>query len=208
MRDPLVTVTMAEYPTAGVSVLGEVKKPGIYVSMGAHRLDDYLSLAEGLTQYASSRISVAHRATPDAPEFVSYNSTALPRPGSNPVIRPGDTIHVLRAGEIYVIGDVVRPGGFLMDHDEHLSILQALALAQGTNHTAALKHAVILRKTNDGRSQVPVDVAKVLSSRSNDLLMQDDDILFVPTSKSKATMSRALDALVQGAVGTATYRTF
>lgn len=208
VKDPKVTVSITEYATRGVSVLGEVKKPGIYTAMGSHRLNDYISLAEGLTQQAGTRVSITHRSAPEQPTIIRISNTGKPTAGSNPLIESGDTIIVPKAGEVYVVGDVVRPGGYLMDHDEQLTIVQALALAQGANRTALLKHSMIIRKTDAGRTEIPVDVQKVLTMKSKDLTLLDDDILFIPVSKAKTAVNRSVEAIVQTAVGAASFRTF
>jgi polysaccharide export outer membrane protein len=208
VKDPTVTVSITEYATRGVSVLGEVKKPGIYTEMGSHRLNDYISLAEGLTPQAGTRVSITHRAAPDQTAIVRISSAGKPTPGSNPLIESGDTIIVPKAGQVYVVGDVVRPGGSLMDHDEQLTIVQALALAQGANRTALLKHSMIIRKTDAGRTEIPVNVEKVLTMKSKDLTLADDDILFIPVSKVKTAFNRSVEAIVQTAVGAASYRAF
>lgn len=208
VKDPKVTVSITEYATRGVSVSGEVKKPGIYTAMGSHRLNDYISLAEGLTQQAGTRVSVTHRAAPDQIIIVRISSTGNPRPGSNPVVESGDTIIVPKAGEVYVVGDVVRPGKYLMDHDEQLTIVQALALAQGANRTALLKHSMIIRETDAGRTEIPLNVERVLTMKSTDLTLVDNDILFIPVSQAKAVINRSVEAIVQTAVGAASYRTF
>jgi polysaccharide export outer membrane protein len=208
VKDPRVTVTITEYATRGVSLLGEVKKPGIYTAMGSHRLNDYISLAEGLTQQAGTQVSITHRAAPDKSITVRISNIGKPTPGSNPLVESGDTIVVPKAGQVYVVGDVVRPGGYLMDHDEQLTIVQALALAQGANKTALLKHSVIIRKTDTGRKEIPVNLEKVLSTKSTDLTLLDDDILFIPVSRGKTVVNRSIEAIVQTAVGTASFRPF
>lgn len=208
VKDPKVTVSITEYATRGVSVLGEVKKPGIYTAMGAHRLNDYISLADGLTQQAGTRVSISHRSTPDKTAVVQISSMGKLTPGSNPLIESGDTIIVPKAGQVYVVGDVVRPGEYLMDHDEQLTIVQALALAQGANRTALLKHSMIIRKTDAGRIEIPVNVEKVLTMKSKDMTLVDNDILFIPVSKTKTAVNRSLEAIVQTAVGAASFRTF
>lgn len=208
VKNPQVTVLISEYATQGVSVLGEVKKPGIYPSTGIHRLEDYLAMAEGLTQYAGSRVSITHRNTPDAPETFAISSTLDPKPGGNPMIQSGDTIVVPKAGEVYVVGDVNKPGAFLMDHDEHVTIIQALGLAQGVGRAAALDRSRILRKTSTGHTEIPVNLKKILAMKDQDIPLQDDDILFIPVSGVKSSLDRGTDAILQSAVGVASFRTF
>jgi len=208
VKDPRVTVTITEAATRGVSVLGEVKKPGIYTAMGPHRLHDYISLAEGLTQQAGTRVAITHRAAPDQTLVVRISSTGQSTSASNPSITPGDTIVVSKAGQVYVVGDVVRPGEYLMDHDEQLTIVQAIALAQGAKPTALLKNSVIIRKTDTGRTKIPVDLERILTMKSKDLTLVDNDILFIPVSRAKKAINRSIEAIVQTAVGAASYRAF
>jgi polysaccharide biosynthesis/export protein len=209
LKDPQVTVFVAEYATQGVSVLGEVKNPGIYPAFGLHTLTDYLSYAGGLTPLAGTNITITRANTdPEANrkrEAVKITAGAAPQPENNPRILPGDAIFVERTGIVYVIGDVMRPGGFPIDHDGHLSILQAVALAQGTNPTAAKGSAKIIRSTSAGRQEIPVNLKKVLSAKATDLAMQDNDILFVPSSAAKATL-KDMESVVPAVAAASIYR--
>ena len=202
LKDPQVTVFIAEYATQNVSVMGEVKSPGIYAAFGAHRLLDYLSAAQGLTPLAGTRITITHAAHPDAPELVKVTAGATPKPENNPEVLPGDTIYVERTGVIFVVGDVVRPGGFPMDHDGQVSILQAIALAQGTNPTAAKTSVKLIRTTVKGRQEIPVNLKRILQSKSTDLAMQDNDILFIPSSAVKGALRTVGQAIPTAASAT------
>lgn len=195
LKDPQVTVFIAEYATQNVSVLGEVKNPGIYPAFGSHHLLDYISLAQGLTPLASTRVTIAHAGNPDEPHLVKMTTGMTPKPENNPEILPGDTIYVERTGVIYVIGDVAHPGGFPMDHDEQLTILQAVALAQGTNPTAAKGSVKLIRTSSAGRQELPINLKKILTAKATDLAMQDNDILFVPSSAAKNAMKDIENAL-------------
>src|SRR5579863_794510 len=147
LKDPQVTVFVAEYATQGVSILGEVKTPGVYPAFGSHHLLDYISVAGGLTPLAGTTITITHAGHPELAEDVRISASAAAKPSDNPEILPGDSIFVERTGLVYVIGEVIRPGGFPMDHDQHLTILQAIALAQGMKYTAAKGSAKIIRTT-------------------------------------------------------------
>jgi len=205
LKDPQVTVFIAEYATQNVSVLGEVKNPGIYPAFGAHHLLDYLSAAQGLTPLAGTRITITHVAHPDAPEVVKVAAGATPKPENNPAVFAGDTVYVERTGVIFVVGNVLRPGGYPMDHDGQVSILQAIALAQGTNPTAAKSSAKLIRTTAQGRQEIPVNLKKVLQSKSTDLAMQDNDILFVPSSAAKNVM-KDIETALPTAAAASVYR--
>jgi polysaccharide export outer membrane protein len=205
LKDPQVTVFISEYATQNVSVVGEVHKPGVYPAFGAHHLLDYLSLAEGVTPLAGTAIVITHSGHPDQPQSVKMTAGAAPKPENNPEILPGDTIFVERTGIVYVVGDVARPGGFPMDHDGQLTILQAVALAQGTNPTAAKGSARLIRTTPQGRQEVPVNLKKILSSKETDLAMRDNDILFVPSSAAKSAL-KDFEAALPAAAGASVYR--
>jgi polysaccharide export outer membrane protein len=205
LRDPQVTVFISEYATQNVSIVGEVHKPGIYPAFGTHRLLDYLSLAEGLTPLAGTAIVITHSGHPDQPQRVKMTSGAAPQPENNPEILPGDTIFVERTGIVYVVGDVARPGGFPMDHDGQLTIMQAVALAQGTTDTAAKGSAKLIRTTPQGRQEIPIDLKKILSAKATDLPLQDNDILFVPSSVAKNALKN-MEAVLPAAAGASIYR--
>jgi polysaccharide export outer membrane protein len=194
LKDPQVSVFVAEYATQGVSVLGEVKNPGIYPAFGSHHLLDYISQAQGLTPLAGTAVTITHE-TQGAPQRVKLQAGTTPKPENNPVIQPGDTIYVERTGVVYVVGDVAHPGGFPMDHDDQLTILQAIALAQGTNSTAARSSARLIRTSAQGRQEIPVNLKKILTSKATDLELQDNDILFVPSSTAKLTLRDFENAL-------------
>jgi polysaccharide export outer membrane protein len=206
LKDPQVTVFISDYATQGVSVVGEVHKPGNYPAFGSHRLLDYISLAEGLTPMAGTTITVTHPGHPDQPEHFKILSGSAPAPENNPEILPGDTIFVEKAGLIYVVGDVVRPGGFPMDHDGHLTILQAVALAQGTNYTAAKSSTRLIRTTATGREEIPIDLKKIFAAKAEDLTLQDNDILFVPNSKARSVLKAVTNAAVPAAATATIYR--
>jgi polysaccharide export outer membrane protein len=205
LKDPQVTVFVAEYATQGVSILGEVKTPGIYPAFGAHNLMDYISLAGGLTPLAGTNITVTRAGHPDDPEHVKISASSAPKPLNNPEVLPGDSIFVEKTGLVYVIGEVARPGGFPMDHDNHLTILQAIALAQGTTYTAAKGSTKIIRTTPQGHEEIPVDLKKILASKAIDASLQDNDILFVPSSAAKATLKN-METLLPVAASATIYR--
>jgi polysaccharide biosynthesis/export protein len=205
LKDPQVTLFIAEYATQGVSVVGEVKNPGIYPAFGSHHLLDYLSVAQGLTPLAGTTIVITHSGHPDQPQSVKMTAGAAPMPLNNPEILPGDTIYVERTGLIYVVGDVVRPGGYPMDHDGQLTIMQAVALAMGVNYTASKGSVKLVRTTPEGRQEIPVDLKKIFAAKAPDLPMQDNDILFVPSSMARGALKAVATTAVPAAATATIY---
>jgi polysaccharide export outer membrane protein len=205
LKDPHVSVTILEYATQGVTVLGEVKNPGVYPLLGGHGLLDLISTAGGLTTSAGKAVTVNHRADPNHPVIVNVDS----KPGSSAALNvsvwPGDTIVVSHAGIVYVLGDVGKAGGFLIENNDRLTVLQAIALAQGTNRTASLNHTKLIRKTGTGHEELPMPLKQILADKAPDQMLADGDILFVPSSAAKNAL-RDLEAILPSAAGASIYR--
>jgi polysaccharide biosynthesis/export protein len=198
LKSPHVTIFVDEYQSQGVSVLGEVSKPGVYPALGQQRLFDLISVAGGFSDKAGRSITVTHRANPDKPDTVPLARNFSDNPESNVAVYPGDTIVVRKADIVYVVGAVGKPSGFLMDSGT-ITVLQAIALAGGTSSTAKLGDARIIRKGPTGMSQTPVQLQKMFSAKVADMPLEADDILFVPTSTGKIVAGRTLQAALQAA---------
>jgi polysaccharide export outer membrane protein len=208
-NDPQVTVLEKEYATQGVSVLGEVQKPGVYPIMGPRRLFDALSLAGGTTPKAGQAVTITHRNEPNKPETVHLSNNPQDNALANVSVTPGDTIVVSKAGIVYVVGDVHKPTGVIMDNNGTITVLQAIAMAEGVNPTAALDHTKIIRKASQGQQQqeIPIQLKKILASKKPDLQLRADDILFVPSSAAKSVFNRSVNAAVSLAASVVAYRT-
>jgi polysaccharide export outer membrane protein len=126
----------------------------------------------------------------------------------NVAIRPGDIVKVPRAGIVYVVGEVNKPGGFVLQNNESISVLQALALAQGTTHTSAIGQARIIRTdpATGTRTEIPMNLGKIFSGKRVDALLQAKDIVFVPNSATKSVLYRSSEAALQTAAGVAIYK--
>ncbi len=198
VRNPHVSVLVAESATATVSVLGEVWRPGVVPLRGTSRLYDILSAAGSLTDKAGRNVAITHRADPEHPVTVTMPPDISQDSAANIPISAGDTVVVSRGEVFYVIGDVVRPAGFIMDGGS-LGVLKAVVLAGGPNRSASLNSVSILRKTPQGVQQIQVPMRKIMAAKSPDIPMQADDILYVPTGGNKLLGSRALEAVFQTA---------
>jgi polysaccharide export outer membrane protein len=202
---PQVTVFAKEYATQGISVLGEVGKPGVYPLLGSRRLFDVLSMAGGTGPKAGRIVSITQRDHPESPRTVLLSNDANESVKSNIEVYAGDTIVVSRAGVVYVVGDVGKPSGVAMDNGTDMTVLQAIAVAGGTNPTAALNKAKLIRKTPNGPQEIPLALKDILASKAPDVRLQTEDIVFVPNSVAKTATKRTLEAIIQTATGLAIY---
>ena len=203
---PLVSVVVTFYAGEDVSVLGEVARPGVYPYGVHHRLLDVISQASGLAPDAGRLVNVFHRDDPQTPHPVLLDPGGSDATADhNPELAAGDTVQVSRAGLVYVVGDLIRPGGFPLDPAQKLTVVQAIALAWGPTQNAALGKAVLVREQKDGRTLTALNLKRLLRGEDPDQPVHDGDIIFVPDSFAKNLMNRTLESAVQSTIGVSIY---
>jgi polysaccharide export outer membrane protein len=203
---PQVSVMVIAYAGQDVSVLGEVARPGVYPYTLHHRLLDLISAASGLGPNAGRLVNVFHRDDPKTPHPVVLDPSGTDTAADhNPELAPGDTVQVSRAGLVYVIGDVVRPGGFPVDPAQGLTVVQALSLAWGTSQNAATGKALLIREQKGGRTMTTLNLKRMIHGQEPDQPVHDRDILFVPDSAAKEIWNKSVEAAIQSAIGVTIY---
>ena len=203
VRNPHVTIFVDDAASSAVTIMGEVQKPGLYPDVGDHKLYEVVSEAGGFTQAASRKIAVIRRNQAD-PIRVDLPRNLADDLTGNIDIMPGDTITVPRAPVIYVVGDVGRPSGLLVDNGT-LTVLQAMALAGGANHTAKLGGARIIHRGPTGMIETKIQVQKMLEAKIPDVTLQADDILFIPVSGGRVLAGRSFEAAMAAATAVSIY---
>jgi polysaccharide export outer membrane protein len=226
MKDPHVSVFLQELQSHPVSVVGAVKMPGVFQIRGTKTLIEVLSMAQGLADDAGDAVLVLRgagyaesggmddsrldgRQKSGAIEEISIKRLLESADsGSNVPVHPGDIVKVPRAGIVYVVGEVNKPGGFVLQNNESISVLQALALAQGTTHTSAISQARIIRTDSATGKQleIPANLGKIFSGKKPDVRLYPSDIVFVPNSAAKSVFYRGSAAALQTAAGVAIYK--
>ncbi len=189
LKDPQVMLTVQEYTAPAVTIIGEVSSPGKYPLLVPRKLVDVLAMAGGPTLLAGNEVQLTHSGAEARSTLVHYSRTANPALVQDVLVQPGDTVQVKRAGVVYVLGAVNRPGGYVMQEEGTLNILQAIALANGTNPTASTGKIYLIRRNPDG-TEVNMEVAykDISRGKRSDMQLHATDILFVPTSKLKSTL--------------------
>lgn len=123
-------------------------------------------------------------------------------PRYNIPIFPGDIVKVTRAGVVYVVGGVKKPGGYALRTNESMSVLKAIALSEGPTSTAAMSHSRIIRTDAAGKkTSIAFDLGKMLSGKAEDEKLQPSDIVFVPNSTGKNVLYKGTEAIVATASG-------
>jgi polysaccharide export outer membrane protein len=223
MQNPEVSVSVAEYRSHPVSVLGAVRNPGVYQVSGKKTLFEVLSLAGGLNPDAGNQVKITrltssgelplpHVTTDSSGKFHIgelnvRNVVEGKSPAENIEVLQNDVITVPKAELVYVVGAVRRAGGFPLQEKSQISVLQAVSLAEGLDRVAGAKNARILRESAPGveRTELHVNVQEILEGRAQDVSLQANDILFIPVSAVKSVTIRAMEAAVQAGTGIAVF---
>jgi polysaccharide export outer membrane protein len=224
IKQPQVNVTVTQIRSQPVSVLGAVSTPGVQQLRGRQTLMEMLSVAGGLRPDAGSTVTITRHvdqgelplpmvARDASGKFwvaeVNLESVMSgEHPEYNAMILPHDIISVQRVKMIYVVGAVTRAGAFPLNEKENLSILKAVSMAGGVTGTAATGDVRIIRDKDDPakRTEVTVDLKKILAGRSKDLPLAPDDVLFVPDSRAKRIATRTLEAALNTVGGILIFR--
>ena len=219
--NPDLEVSLSSAHADQFSVIGSVGAPGVYQIKTRLRLLDALSQAGGVrpdagpyavvTRVASSGPIPVPSSQPDASggSVATVDLKSLLNAadaGNNFVIQPNDSISIPAAQVVYVIGNVKHAGGFTLNGRPNLSVLQALALAEGLDVRAAPSKARILRRETQPEQQIPVDLKKLLKGKEEDVVLHPNDILFVPSSTEKVVATRSIEAMIQIGTGLLIWR--
>jgi polysaccharide export outer membrane protein len=224
--DPIVTVTVVEFHSQPVTVVGSVHSPGVHQIEGPKRLLEVIAIAGGLKEDAGSKVSITREASsgplplPDARNDVggrfSVGEIDLAglisgmTPSKNITIMPHDVLSIPTADVVYVLGYVKKPGGFTVHSHASVSALEALAMASGLDANAKPENARILRVVGDGknRATIATDLKSIMDGKSPDIPLQADDILLIPNNVPRMLAIRAIEAAVAIGTGILIYRGF
>ncbi len=198
---PQVTVDVLQYAGQYVTVTGEVSIPGRVPLIAPTQLGEILAEAGGLTPLAGAHIKIRHAAGNLAPEEeVPYSRSQGNRETAAILVRPGDTVIVPRAGIVYVLGAVNRPGGYVMQEDGKLNVAEALALGGGTVLQANTGGLRVIRRNPDGTVlDFPLSYNAIAKGTQTPLQLQPQDIVYVPMSKVRATLNSTMGIISQAA---------
>jgi polysaccharide export outer membrane protein len=189
--DPLVTVTVVEYKSRPISLMGAVRRPVTFQATGPTRLLEALARAEGLSADAGPEILVSKMVAGQ-----SSGGSLLRRipvkallagsdPDLNLELSGGEEIRVPEGGKVFVVGNVKKPGAFGMGDEPAITVLKAVALAEGLMPYAA-KDAVIYRREAAGSTnELPVGISKIMNRKAPDTPLLPNDVLYIPDAKAR-----------------------
>ncbi len=183
--DVLISVTDSTVDIIGV--MGEVNSPRAIPAFAPMSLFDALSAAGGLKPDASHSISILRKGV-DEPLLVVVNSNPANAVDQNIPLYPGDRVIVPRTGVVYVVGAVLHSGAYAITPDTPLTLTQAVTLAGNTGFQAATTDTRIIRTTGAKRREIKVNLSRVIDGKAPDPILQNDDIVMIPTNMMKAAI--------------------
>jgi polysaccharide biosynthesis/export protein len=163
--------------------MGQVSKPGVYEIDTSRSVVEVLAMAGGLTDMADRHITIERAGADKQKVEYYYSNAATSALTQDPMVYPGDKVVVPRVAVVYVMGDVLRPGGYpITTNDSKMTVLQAIALAGYANHTAAVGKSKLVRKTDSGVQEIDLHVGEMQKGKQEDVALLPDDVVYVPFS--------------------------
>lgn len=185
LKHPDVSVFVEEFATQPVAVLGQVVRPGVISISTKRSMVDVIAMAGGLTDVADRHITVGRGGNTHGLEEVFLSNRPEDALNANVEIFPGDKILVPKAGIVYVLGDVGKPGGYLMQNNSRLTVLEAIAMASGVNRTASESRARVIHNANGHFEERELPLKDMQQGKAPDQLLQADDVIYIPFSFGK-----------------------
>ena len=204
--DPLVTVTVAEYKSRPISVMGAVRKPVTFQAAGPLTLLEALARAEGLTADAGSEVFISKADQPDGLVRRIAIRTLLDGsdPSANVRLSGGEDIRVMQAGKVFVVGNVRKPGAYRIGEESSTTVLKAVAMAEGLIPYSA-KRAVIYRREAVGSvNELQVELSKIMDQKQADIAILPNDVLYIPDAKGRRAGWAAVERLLLFGSGAST----
>jgi polysaccharide export outer membrane protein len=167
LKNPQVSVTIGEYKSQRVFVMGEVRAPGAYPLTGDMTIIEALAKAGGTTLAAAEQVLIVRptagsaadgpaRADDAEATVLRVNFRAL-QAGSlsqNLTLKGGDTIVVNKAQSVYVFGQVRSAGAYPIESGT--TVLQALSLAGGVTDRGSTGRIKIVRTVDGKKKEIKV----------------------------------------------------
>ncbi len=203
MVDPVVSVSVLEYGSRPVTVMGAVRTPVTFQAAGTLTVLDALARAGGLATEAGPEILLtrprAVSASETTPETLHIPVRKLINeavPELNYRLYGGEQIRVPEAQKIYVLGNVKHGGGFVAKDPTEASVLKLLAQAEGLSPFAQNDGYVYRRDRSGNPVEIEVPVKKILQHKAEDIALLPNDVLYIPDAKGRRLTAEAIDRIL------------
>ena len=193
--NPIVSVSVAEFHSRPITVVGAVKTPTTFQATSSMTLLDAITRAGGMNDNAGPEILITHQPSGGGSvgltERIPAKSLQDPAGTSaNLVLQGGDIVRIPDAGQIFMVGNVNHPGPFSISNNADMSMMKALSIAGGLSAFASHTAYIYRADSNDShKSEIPVKLSKILARKSPDVPLYANDMVYIPNrSVAQAAM--------------------
>lgn len=196
-------MSVVESRSRPIVVSGAVKNPLTFQASSQTSLLDALARAEGLSADAGPEILVSKVQTGSDGKTATLTQRISVKslidaadPDANIQLQGGEQIRVPEAGRVYVVGNVRKPGAYVIHDSSETSVLRVLALSEGLDKFAA-KEAYIYRREQGpaGKNEIPIELQKIMQRKAPDVPLQANDVLYIPDDKGRRSLARILESV-------------
>lgn len=200
--EPFVTVSIVEYHSRPISIVGAVRKPLTFQAAGPVTLLDAITRAEGLSAEAGAEILITR---PSHSEGSQHFVQRIPvkglidaaDPDFNIVLQGGEEIRVPDIGRVYVVGNVRRPGAFPLRDDGEITVLKVLAMSEGLMAFAGKQAFIYRREGGTGsKHEIPIELKQIMARKAPDVPLQANDVLYIPDNTGRRAAFTALEKVL------------
>lgn len=182
VANPQVSVNVKQFSGRYVYIIGEVKTVGSYPYKKDMRLLDLISASGGFTDGANRKEIKVYRGKDRDKKTYTVNIEDIIKTGNfanDFVLQPQDTVEVPRGRiQVAVLGEVKNPGYY--DWHENLKLVELLSLAGGFSNASNITAITILRVEGSKTIPIKVNLKKILSGDSPDIIIKSQDTVYVP----------------------------
>jgi polysaccharide export outer membrane protein len=191
LLDAHVSVMVNDYKSKKYLVLGSVKSPASYPLQAQERVLDAISKAGGLEfEKTGKKGMIIRTENPNTANerkiVINFDLMSLLKGKdqvSNIFLADKDVLYVPPAEHFYIIGQVKLPGSHPIT-DREITLVEAISMAGGFTPIAARNRTRIIRVENGVEKIIEVQVDSITGAgkKIQDVVIQPNDIIFVPES--------------------------
>src|SRR5579864_1537421 len=182
-----VEVTVQEFRSRPISILGAVKNPGSLPFSGRWTLLEALTAVGGVDENHGSALYVLRRADNGLSDQVAISFDDLlvrADPRVNIPLLANDLINVPAAVSVivYCLGAVSRPGAVDFKSTERITLLAAIARSGGLTDRAAKTIRIKRADAAAGTPELEADYKRILAGKDPDVELRQGDVVVVKES--------------------------
>lgn len=187
LKNPHVSISVIEYRSKKVFVLGAVKTPGSYELRGNATILEMISRGGGVSEGAGKSLMILRspkKGSGAGPETINLNLNKLLKDGDlslNLEVRDMDTIYIPTADSVFVFGEVVKPGSYKIT-DKDITLVEAITMAGGFTKIASPTGVKIIRVEGGVEKNIEVNLKEIIKygDKGKDVILKPNDVIVVP----------------------------